>query len=256
MLNNHENSHDLTMEGMNFSLPAEKNIINRALSVFRAKTGFSKGIAIRAEKRIPVGGGLGGGSSNAAYALLAFNKLAGSPLDKNALLELGSALGSDVPFFIYETAAAWVTGRGEFINPLNNIPQLFFVLVNPGFQSDTASAFRLLDEYRKNPRYDAGIPSSKNENNLFPGIQEIGSWLKYRNDFLQVFDEKERSVYNEIIFQLTEQGAVYANLSGAGSTCFGVFNNIEQAQKTAQVLRERWPFVQECGLLENTILST
>jgi len=240
-----ENSTEIAMEGLEFPVPTEKNIVFKAISLFRQKTGFSGGLKVRVEKRIPLGGGLGGGSSNAAAALLVMNKIAGSLLDFQTLLEMAAGLGSDVPFFIYETTAAMVTGRGDRIEPVE-APQLFLVLVNPGFPSDTAAAFRLLDEHR------SSVFTTTHTNSREPAVQRFsdireGSWLNFNNDFLEVFGEKEKAVYNEIISQLKAQGAQYANLSGAGSTCFGVFKEKEEAQKAALALQGKWPFVQECG---------
>jgi len=221
---------EIVMEGLNFTLPIEKNIIFKALSLFREKTDLFEGLKIIVEKRIPPGGGLGGGSSDAASTLLALNCLAGFPLKRGSLLEMAASLGSDVPFFIYKTAAARVSGRGECIEPVE-APRCFFVLVNPGFPSDTAVAFRLLDEYRRaqNPHAEAQIARG-------------GFW----NDFLPVFKEPEKSVYNEIISRLKELGADFAGLSGAGSTCFGVFKEREGAEKAAAALRGfgKWSFVE------------
>jgi len=232
---------EITMNGLGFDLPVEKNIIFHALRLFREKTGFEKGLHIMVEKRIPPGGGLGGGSSDAAAALLALNKLAGFPLSRAALLETAAVLGSDVPFFIYQTGAAWVTGRGERIESFK-APCLYFVLVNPGFPSGTAAAFRLLDEYR------AGVnlkkPLTEAERKKLPDNPAEWSFI---NDFLPVFGERERSVYNEVINRLRELGAGFAGLSGAGSTCFGVFSEKEPAQRAAASLRGSWAFVETCG---------
>jgi len=212
----------------------EKNIIFRALSLFKIKTGFSKGLKIKVEKRIPIGGGLGGGSSNAASALLALNKLAGNPLNLDLLLEMGAALGSDVPFFLHETAAARVTGRGEKIEALPS-PQMFLTLVKPGFSSDTAAAYRLLDKKREGKEV---VPPK-------PAVN-ITAFNSFKNDFLPVFEEPESSAYNEIISQLRALGAEYANLSGSGSACFGVFGDRSQAEKAAQILRKKWGFSVFC----------
>ena len=231
------------------------NIILRALALFREKTGFLKKFKITVEKRIPLGGGLGGGSSDAAAALLALNKIAGSPLGKDALLEMGAALGSDVPFFLREIPAAWVTGRGEHIEPIE-IPQLFLVLVNPGFPSNTAEAYRLLDEYRDSNNLTTNNTNTANlQSDIEVKVREgsRGSWLKndffsfnFYNDFLPVFKEREKSIYNKICCNLLELGAVFASLSGAGSTCFGVFSDKEQARKAAQALSGKWSFVHWC----------
>jgi 4-diphosphocytidyl-2-C-methyl-D-erythritol kinase len=215
-------------------IPLEKNIIFRALSLFRAKTGFSKGIRVNVRKRIPIGGGLGGGSSNAASTLLALNKLAGSALSPDLLPEMGASLGSDVPFFLHETAAALVTGRGERIEALSP-PGLFLTLVNPGFSSDTAAAYRLLDKKREDGK---AAPSKSTVKKM-----EFSSFF---NDFLPVFKEPESSVYNEIISRLKDLGAQYANLSGSGSTCFGVFGDRAKALQAAEILRSKWNFSEFC----------
>ena len=233
-----ENTAEITMEGLNFSLPVEKNIIFQALSLFRAKTGFPEGLKIMVEKSIPIGGGLGGGSSDAAAALLALNRLAGSPLSREVLLEMGASLGSDVPFFLYRTPAAWVTGRGERVTPIK-APFLYFVLVNPGFPSDTAAAFRLLDKYREGRNEFTTMSQTA----TLP--QEPAEWT-FSNDFLPVFEEREKSVYSGLISQLRELGADFAGLSGAGSTCFGVFKEQKCAEKAAASLRDKWNFVESC----------
>jgi len=218
---------DIDME----AVPLQENIIYKAVKLFQDKTGFCTGLKIEVDKRIPLGGGLGGGSSDAAATLLALNKLAGSPLSREELLQMAAALGSDVPFFIYETPTAYVTGRGENITP-KDMPQMFLVLVNPGFPSDTARAYSLLDEHR-----------GKKDFYREPRNLTALEWGKFKNDFLDVFTEKERAVYNEIISELRELGAFYANLSGAGATCFGVFEKEEQAKKAAEALQDKWEFV-------------
>jgi 4-diphosphocytidyl-2-C-methyl-D-erythritol kinase len=233
-----ENSLDIVMEGV--SIPPEQNIIFKAVSLFRAKTGFTQGLKIRAEKRIPPGGGLGGGSSDAASTLLALNKLADYPLTRGELLEMGYVLGSDVPFFIYETGAGWVTGRGESVEPVQ-APKWFIVLVNPGFSSDTTAAFRLLDESRNSS--NNAIKFGQSRRDFFTDNVLLSDCKNFYNDFLSVFSEP---AYDEIILRLNELGAYYANLSGAGSTCFGIFNERSLAEKAVLFLRNKWNFVEFC----------
>ena len=223
-------------------IPLEKNIIFKALSLFKAKTGFSKGLRIKVEKRLPIGGGLGGGSSNAASTLLALNKLAVTALNRDLLLEMGASLGSDVPFFLHETAAALVTGRGEKIEALSP-PSVFLTLVNPGFSSDTAAAYKLLDNKRE----------GKENVQLRPAVKKIAFDLFF-NDFLPVFEERESSVYNSIISQLIDLGADYANLSGSGSTCFGIFGDRVKAIHAADVMREKWNLSEFCCPYNNLSL--
>jgi len=235
-----KNTVEIAMEGLNPPIPTEKNIIFKAVSLFREKTGFSQGVKITVEKRIPMGGGLGGGSSDAATTLLALNKIADLPCRREDLLEMAACLGSDVPFFIHETPAARVTGRGERILPID-APELALVLVSPGFSSDTSTAYKLLDEKR------TFTPSNDDISEILKeGMFDEKVYSHFTNDFLSVFPEPEKSVYNEIIAKLRELGARYANLSGSGAACFGVFADREQARKAADALREKWVFVQDC----------
>ena len=240
-----ENTAEIVMNGLDIDIPMEKNIVFEALSLFKRRNMFfwDYRLKVTVEKHIPVGGGLGGGSSNAAAALLALNDLSGFPFSRYALLEMAEALGSDVPFFLYETAAARVTGRGGSVRPVD-APDLFFVLVNPGFSSGTAAAFRLLDAHR-----DAFPNSAAQASPREIDLEQMAQGA-YWNDFLPVFEKSEKSVYDEIISKLRESGALFAGISGAGSTCFGVFKEKDIAQNAADVLRAcgKWKFVQYASI--------
>jgi 4-diphosphocytidyl-2-C-methyl-D-erythritol kinase len=235
-------------------LPPEKNIITRAVSLFRDRTGWNEGLKISVEKRIPPGGGLGGGSSDAAATLLGLNRLLmASPSGRKALnlaelVEIGAFLGSDVPFFLYNAPIAWVSGRGERVEPLDlpeTVRNLSFVLVNPGFSSDTTRAFHLLDSWRSRqtlppPRY----PRLLRENLADPP----GEW-QFFNDFLGDGTDastalgEEGIVFKQIINGLKEQGADFAGLSGSGSTCFGVFMRRNKAESVRSALLKQFPSV-------------
>jgi 4-diphosphocytidyl-2-C-methyl-D-erythritol kinase len=253
------------------SIPPEKNIISRAVSLFRERTGFNMGLKVTVEKRIPLGGGLGGGSSNAAATLLALNRLAsdGSALLNDAdLAEMGASLGSDVPFFLHNASAAWVTGRGEQIQPLElpeSAQNLAFVLVNPGFPSDTGEAYRLLDSWRENRGVGNGdrrtgalrgcLPlrggaeahragAGGEPSPLFPTPYSLLPTPHFTNDFLPVLANSEKGIiYQHVIAALRELGADFTGLSGSGSTCFGVFSGQVQAESAREVLLKRWPCV-------------
>jgi 4-diphosphocytidyl-2-C-methyl-D-erythritol kinase len=226
------------------AIPAEQNIIYRAFSLFQDRTGCTQGFRVRVEKHIPLGGGLGGGSSDAASTLLALNILGGRPLDDEALSVLAASLGSDVPFFLAETGAAWVGGRGERIKPLKSPPDLFIVLVNPGFPSETARAFRLLDESRIEITSETGraIP----ERALIRALAGPPRNWPFENDFLPVFlrgrggESGEAAAYRKILARLRELGADFAGLSGAGSTCFGVFSDSKRALRAERDLSTVW----------------
>jgi len=225
------------------NLSPEKNIVSKAVSLFRERTGYDAGLEIVVEKRVPLGGGLGGGSSDAAATLLALNRLAagrGGIPDARGLVEMGAELGSDVPFFARGAALAWVGGRGERVLPVAPTRELLglsVLLVNPGVHSDTGEAFRALDARRKADPDGQRTRDVRSEDLAGVLAGHPRDW-PFFNDFLSVFDsdlEKDSrvggagSVYREIIMYLRALGAGFAGLSGSGSTCFGVFSERDKA---------------------------
>ncbi|MCL2380244.1 MAG: 4-(cytidine 5'-diphospho)-2-C-methyl-D-erythritol kinase [Treponema sp.] len=225
------------------AIPPEDNLVLKAAALFRERTGFAGGLRIRLDKRVPVGAGLGGGSSNAASTLLALNALAGAPLSGNELTELSATLGSDVPFFL-AGGAAFVSGRGEVVEPVKAPAGLWVVLVKPPFSSDTKTAYRLLDEAREHGccrepgREQATHAPSKDV--LIRSLEGgPGTWPFY-NDFLPLFlreDGAEADAYRAILEGLRQAGASFAGLSGSGSCCFGVFVTEKMAKNAEKELK-------------------
>jgi 4-diphosphocytidyl-2-C-methyl-D-erythritol kinase len=243
-------------------IPPEKNIVYQAVSLFRRRTGFDRGIRVNLEKRVPLGGGLGGGSSNAAAALGALDILAGTGLSLAELRDMALHLGSDVPFFLAEApaggissaglvhsaagcgGAAWVSGRGERIFPLESPRSWPVVLVNPGFPSPTGEAFRRLDAWRG--RGGGGSGERPGREALVRALGAgPGNW-PFWNDFFPVLAEgpgEDAVVYRRIVSALRNAGAVFAGLSGAGSTCFGIFTDGGEAERAAKLLPDHRFFV-------------
>ncbi|GHV60404.1 4-diphosphocytidyl-2-C-methyl-D-erythritol kinase [Spirochaetia bacterium] len=239
-------------------LPSAENIVYKAISLYRSRTGFNRGLRVHLEKRIPLGGGLGGGSSDAASALMALNTLAGDRLSPPELKALAEQLGSDVPFFLTGGTVwplwtvAWVSGRGEAIEPLPvpGNPQgtlqssLAVVLVNPGFPSGTAEAFRQLDLWREQGGAEM-VPVTILDDALKRSLGGHPRDWPYENDFLPVFlAGKDAKAYGDIIARLKALGADFSGLSGAGATCFGVFTDGGIAEKAAKILSNEWKFVE------------
>ncbi|MDR2746949.1 MAG: 4-(cytidine 5'-diphospho)-2-C-methyl-D-erythritol kinase [Treponema sp.] len=248
-----------TLPGAVFQIPPEENIVFKAVSVFRRRTGFNRGLRVFLEKRIPAGAGLGGGSSDAAAALAALDMLAGTCVSLEELRDMALSLGSDVPFFLADPpaggggglwtsragsgGAAWVSGRGERILPLES-PSWPVLLVNPGFPSPTGEAFRRLDAWRGGGRgFDRGGTLSPAE--LAGALSGDPAAWPYWNDFLPALcgGDGEYSVYRRILSALRGGGAGFAGLSGAGSTCFGVFKDRGGAERTAKLLSNEGFFV-------------
>lgn len=168
-------------------------------------------IKMHLHKKIPMGAGLGGGSSDGAFTLVALNQLFNLQLSEQALLDYALQLGSDCPFFIINTPA-FATGRGEnLISTTVNLSEYTIIIVNPGIAISTKLAFSLIT-----PK----IPNS----NLAAIIQQpISTWKEgLINDFEQpIFNSfPELANIKETLYQ---KGAVYASMTGTGSTIFGIF---------------------------------
>lgn len=159
----------------------ESNSVLRAARLLQVHCGVSRGAHIRLRKRIPVGGGLGGGSSDAASALLGLNQLWACGLTRGELAILGRYLGADVPVFVHG-CAAYATGLGELLVP-HDWPEHDYLLVVPGTVS-TAEVFALVDVDHRCHRLPAGDLYARGENDFadlvrtrYPAVEAAWSWL-------------------------------------------------------------------------------
>ncbi|GHU25888.1 4-diphosphocytidyl-2-C-methyl-D-erythritol kinase [Spirochaetia bacterium] len=215
----------------------EENSIQRAIQLFRNYTGWTEKIRIQVEKRIPIGAGLGGGSSNAITTLKALDHLAGSIVSPELFRAMAEEIGSDGAFFL-SGGAAWVEGRGEICSPIPYPDGLSIVLVYPGFQSSTASAYRWLDSYRD----QNGLPFTTNDRSqLIAALATPPCQWHYFNDFLPVLMAYGHFAYKFLLEDL--ENADFSGLSGSGSSCFGIYQDPDQAKRSAAILSEKWPFV-------------
>lgn len=132
-------------------VPLTENLIYKAARLLQAKTGCTKGANIHLDKVLPMGAGLGGGSSNAATALVGLNHLWQTKLSINELAELGLKLGADVPVFV-RGQAAWAEGVGELLTPMLDLDENWFVLVVPDCHVNTQKVFTHKDLTRDTPK--------------------------------------------------------------------------------------------------------
>jgi 4-diphosphocytidyl-2-C-methyl-D-erythritol kinase len=160
---------------------------------------------------IPSGAGLGGGSADGAFMLLLLNQKFQLGLKEHQLLDYALSLGSDCPFFIKNTPS-FASGRGEALEAISlDLSSFKFVLVNPGIHINTGWAFSKIQP-------SANRPSIKNIIH-----QPITAWKDLlKNDFEEVVFKEYPSI-KDIPDQLYQQGALYASMTGSGSTVFGIF---------------------------------
>ncbi|MBN2412307.1 4-(cytidine 5'-diphospho)-2-C-methyl-D-erythritol kinase [candidate division KSB1 bacterium] len=209
-----------------FCPSGQTNLVFKAATLLKKHTNTSKGCHIILKKKIPVGAGLGGGSSNAATTLVALNKIWNTGLTIKELKNLASQLGSDVPFFLYGGIALG-NGRGEKLTQINSAPDYWGVLVCPNLQILSKWAYQQFN-FNLTKSFKRSKFSVLTRN--FPEFEIWNSLLV--NDF-------ENIVFNSypelrtILNDLNQNGAFYARMSGSGSTLFGLFEKREMAQ-TAQ----------------------
>lgn len=200
------------------------NLVVRAAQAVLDAT-RARGVArFRLTKRIPMGGGLGGGSSDAAAVLRSLPALTGKPIPMDKLLSIGAALGSDVPFFLVGGTAVGL-GRGTELYPLPPLRAKHVLLVTPGIHVSTPEAYRALDR----PAL-AGVPIAGKTQQM---AMNLSDWTRFAvNDFEPVVFAQHPEL-KRLKAKLKRLGAKLALMSGSGSTLFGVFDSAEELQRAA-----------------------
>ncbi len=223
------------IECVGMDLPNE-NTIAAAVERMRSLTGITSGIRVRVVKNVPSGAGLGGGSSDAAATLVALDRLWGANLSKDSLLAAAASIGSDVPFFLFGGAAI-VTGRGEKIVPIQARSDLFGVLIWPGVASPTGAAYGLVDKARlRGFEREIDWPCVDDLAEMYRS--PVSEW-KFRNSFTAPVETVLPSI-REARLALRDSGAVYAEMSGSGSSVFGLFETESAAKIAQKALSSRW----------------
>lgn len=213
------NSTGLIIEG-----DSHNNLCIKAYDLLKKDFPALPFIQMHLHKTIPMGAGLGGGSSDGAFALKLLNEKFQLGLSSQQLINYALQLGSDCPFFIINKPA-FATGRGEILEEiLLNLSAYHFAIINPGIHVNTGWAFASLNESGRSKR-----PDGEQRPELKTIIQQpVNTW---KNQLINDFEEPVSKAHPEIASikqQLYEAGALYASMSGSGSTVFGLFEEIPQ----------------------------
>lgn len=215
----------------------ETNLAWKAANVFFNTIGKDpNGLSIRITKRIPSQAGLGGGSADAAAVLRALNRHYGNPLSILALAELGSQVGSDVPFCTL-CGTAMVEGRGERLRKLPDMPDCCFVICKPQFSSSTPELYKKLDETE--------IPKHP-DNQAMESALLAGDLGRVAENVYNVFDPivtAEHLELNYIKSIFNSYGAVAYQMTGSGSAVFAIVPDFEFAAVICNMLRDNYPEV-------------
>ena len=220
---------NLTMTQSGIAVPGDpaQNLCLKAYHLLKKDFPALPAVQMHLHKNIPMGAGLGGGSSDGTSTLLILNQQFSLGLNDQQLIDYASQLGSDCPFFVYNKACH-ATGRGEILTPIHlDLSNYQFLLVHPGVHIATAWAFQQLNPHTKSESIQAIIE------------KPITDWKNYLiNDFeAPVF--KAEPTLSAIKDQLYQLGAIYASMSGSGSSLFGIFpkGHFNQAPSIEHAMR-------------------
>ena len=224
----------------NRELPVDsKNLVHRAATAFLAAAKISDGVKIHLQKNLPLAGGIGGGSANAAVTFSALNELFGRPLPPEKLHELAAALGSDVPFFLHDKPAL-ATGRGEKVQTLENFPALrgkAILLVHPGFGISTPWSYQNLARFPQSLNGKKGR-AEKLISLLRAGDLKMAAGELYNSLEAPAFDKFPALSLNKEY--LRGNGALAALMSGSGSTTFAIAENLPAAEALAEKFKSQF----------------
>jgi 4-diphosphocytidyl-2-C-methyl-D-erythritol kinase len=242
-------SQGIEIVGSDPDLPCdETNLAYRAAKLLGDFTGIDRGVRITINKRIPLAGGLGGGSSNAAVTLLALQKLWSVELTMRDLLTIGAKLGADVPFFFMGGTCLGI-GRGDEVYPLEDFEAPFLLLVNAGVPLPTAQVYADLPSELTNPIAIAKMPlsleaahantrSRHKVSGQVPGraseLLRLGCF-RLHND-LEIPAFARHPMIGEIKKRLMDIGARSVLMSGSGSTVFAIFDSEEARERALRDL--------------------
>jgi 4-diphosphocytidyl-2-C-methyl-D-erythritol kinase len=206
--------------------PVEKNLVYRAVQALQQELKDADGIEIELKKKIPAGRGLGGGSSDAAAAMIGYLRLTGKKIEAERLMAIGASLGADVPFFLQGGRALGV-GRGDEIYPLPDIETRSILIVSPAdIHVPTPDAYRWLNAPE--------LTKSQDNSKLWKFCAL--SWSLQGTGLLNDFEGAVFQHYprlNQIKQELLQKGATEALLAGSGSAVIGVFPSPAKARRAA-----------------------
>jgi 4-diphosphocytidyl-2-C-methyl-D-erythritol kinase len=212
------------------------NLIQKAADIFMRSTRATGWLRFSLTKRIPMGGGMGGGSTNAAAVLLALPVLLGKQVPFEKLLEMAAELGSDVPFFLTGGTAVGI-GRGTEVYPLPDLSSAPGLIVAPGIHSSTAEAYQAL----RLPELDQAEPDLVNGFQAVVNVAGLKpAWI---NDFEPVVFRRHPQL-KSIKGKLLKLGARHAMMTGSGSSVFGLFPSGDTRDRAAELFRKEFSSYQ------------
>ena len=219
-----------------FTEPIRKSTstVHKAIELFREETSIGKKFEVSIEKNIPMGAGLGGGSSDAATTLILLNKLFNNPLSIDKLMALGAEVGKDVPFFLSGSSTALVTHFGEIVTKISALKEFYVVLIHPPFHHKTEEMYQMFDIFGT---FSNGT-KTQNLTEIIKGENHSADYIEkfLYNDFevMLLNIDSNFSKFKNIAEKATGKNF---HLTGSGSTIFCICKTEDEAKEIAKTLR-------------------
>jgi 4-diphosphocytidyl-2-C-methyl-D-erythritol kinase len=212
--------------------PWQENSIYKVINFFQESFAIKEKIRVELHKNLPLGGGIGGGSSNTAITIMAMNELFNLGLSFAEKLEIAKKFGSDVPVCLYQShSGAMFEGKGEMVRAVN-LPEIPLLLINPMQPLLTGDVFKKYDEVQQIHSSKIELPDVNNFNSLINFLKNTKNDLSAASIFLN-------KNISHILVALEETSPCLSRMSGSGSTCFAIYENnqsLEDAYKKLQIL--------------------
>jgi len=214
------------------SLETDDNLVFKAAGLLRKKFKIPFGFDIFLQKRIPIGAGLGGGSSNAASVLLGLNQLLDLKLKREEIYSLGRRLGSDVNFFLSESQFAFLTGRGEKVTPLENGKKFSHFIIFPGISISTKRVYAGMR---------VKLTKFFNNANIMRYALKKGDIPLIKKSIFNALEKRAFSLYAELgrAKMYLEKKGIFAKLTGSGSAFYTV-GNVISLSKLKRLVPKEW----------------
>lgn len=208
------------------------NLAYMAAKTLMDEFGISQGVVITINKRIPIAGGMAGGSSDCATTMIGINQMFNLGLDKKALMERGVKLGADVPYCILGGTAI-ARGIGEVLTPLKTPPQCHVIIAKPPVSVSTAFVYGHIrpNQIKKHPDVEKMVEAINNQD-----LKMLASLL---SNVMEEVTIPEYPIIQDIKEVMLENGALNSIMSGSGPTVFGLYDDKESAEKTVELLKEK-----------------
>lgn len=217
------------------------NIVLKAAELLAFKLAVQPNVAIHLKKELPVAAGLGGGSSDAATALLLLAKMWDAHITPEALTDIGLKLGADVPVCL-KRQAAFVSGIGDTISIIDPFPTLNAVLVNPNVALSTAAVFNARQHVSEIGQLSNSISMVHNGETHNFSQQSLLTYICERRNDLEPAAKGLAPVIHDCLEQIAQtEGCVFSRMSGSGSTCFGLYSDALAAEEAATALHQQFP---------------